>query len=110
MTITEKYNEIKTAYLSSLKTLSQSVATYDKYETVLNDFGKCLEQNFKDCEQSTEITPQMILKYREIIKERGVCNNTIAYYLILLHSFFEWCKAHKFYTEQPIVFVNDVAA
>lgn len=61
MTTLEKYNEIKTAYLSSLKTLSQSIATYDKYETVLNDFGNCLEQNFKDCEQSTEITPQMVL-------------------------------------------------
>lgn len=102
MTTLEKYNEIKTAYLSSLKTLSQSVATYDKYEGVLNDFGDCLEQNFGD-EIIMEITPQMILKYRESIKERGVCNNTIAHYLTLLHSFFEWCKAHKFYREQPIV-------
>lgn len=103
MTTLSKYNEIKTAYLSSLKTITQSVATYDKYETVLNDFGKCLEQNFKDCEQSTEITPQMVLAYQKAIKERGVCNNTIAHYLTLLHSFFEWCKAHKFYTEQPVV-------
>lgn len=102
MTTIEKYNEIKAAYLSSLKTVSQSVATYDKYETVLTDFSNCLEQNYAD-EQSTEITPQMILKYREIIKERGVCNNTIAHYLTLLHSFFEWCKVHKFYAEQPIV-------
>ena len=103
MTTLSKYNEIKTAYLSSLKTLSQSVATCDKYETVLNDFGNCIEQHFNTVEQSTEITPQMILKYREIIKERGVCNNTVAHYLTLLHSFFEWCKAHKFYAEQPIV-------
>lgn len=102
MTTLEKYKEIKVAYLSSLKTVSQSAATYDKYETVLTDFDYCLEQYY-GYEQSTEITPQMILKYREIIKERGVCNNTIAHYLTLLHSFFEWCKAHKFYTEQPIV-------
>lgn len=97
----EKYNEIKTAYLSSLKTLSQSVATYDKYEGVLNDFGNFLEQNYAETEQP-DISPIMVLAYKEELNMRGVCRNTMHHYLIILRSFFKWCVQHKFYTDQPI--------
>lgn len=106
MTTIEKYNEIKTAYLSSRKTLSQSVATYDKYEGVLNDFGNFLEQNYADCEQS-DISPIVVLNYKEELNKRGVCRNTMRHYLIILRSFFKWCVQHKFYAEQP-VFESDI--
>lgn len=106
MTTIEKYNEIKTAYLSSLKTLSQSVATYDKYEGVLNDFGNFLEQNYAETEQ-LDISPIMVLAYKEELNRRGVCRNTMRHYLIILRSFFKWCVQHKFYTEQP-VFESDI--
>lgn len=100
MTAYTKFNEIKTAYLSSLQTISKSTATYEKYSRVLNDFAKWLEQN--DSEQ-TEITAVMILSYSKAVKERGACNNTLRHYLIILRSFFAWCVNHKFYTEQPVL-------
>lgn len=106
MTTLEKYNVIKTAYLSSLKTLSQSVATYDKYDGVLNDFGNFLEQNYAETEQS-DISPIMVLAYKEELNRRGVCRNTMRHYLIILRSFFKWCVQHKFYAEQP-VFESDI--
>lgn len=102
----EKYNEIKTAYLSSLKTLSQSVATYDKYDGVLNDFGNFLEKNHAETEQPN-ISPIMVLAYKEELNRRGVCRNTMRHYLIILRSFFKWCVQHKFYAEQP-VFESDI--
>lgn len=98
----EKYNEIKAAYLSSLKTLSQSVATYDKYEGVLNDFGNFLKHNYADCKQS-DISPVMVLTYKEELNKRNVCRNTMRHYLIILRSFFKWCVQHKFYVEQPVL-------
>lgn len=106
MTITEKYNEIKTTYLSSLKTLSQSIATYDKYETVLNDFGNFLERHYPTAEQ-LDIAPSMILLYKDEASKRGIKRNTLRHYLIVLRSFFKWCVQHKFYSEQPI-FESDI--
>lgn len=100
MTAYEKFNEIKTAYLSSLQTISKSNATYDKYSRVLNDFAKWLERNDS---KKTDITAVMILHYSKTIKERGACNNTLRHYLIILRSFFTWCINHKFYTEQPVL-------
>lgn len=100
MTTYSKFNEIKTAYLSSLQTISKSTATYDKYSRVLNDFAKWLEQN--DCEE-TEITAVMILNYSKAVKGRNAKNNTLRHYLIILRSFFAWCINHKFYTEQPVL-------
>lgn len=100
MTTYTKFNEIKTAYLSSLQTISKSNATYDKYSTVINDFAKWLENNDSN---EQEITSVMILAYSKAVKERGIKSNTVRDYLIILHSFFEWCNAHKFYSEQPIL-------
>lgn len=95
-----KFNEIKKAYLSSLATIAKSQNTYKKYDMVLNDFGKWLEQN--DCEE-TGITAVQILAYSKTVKERGSKNNTLRHYLIILRSFFTWCINHKFYTEQPVL-------
>lgn len=106
MTIYSKYNEVRNAYLSSLKMITQSVATYDKYETVLNDFGKFLEQNCGKVEQ-TDISPLMVLNYKEEATKRGIKRNTLRHYLIILRSFFKWCVEHKFYAEQPI-FESDI--
>ncbi len=100
MTAYENFNKIKTAYLSSLKTITKSQNTYDKYARVINDFARWLEQN--DCEK-TEITAVMIINYSKTVKERGDKNNTLRHYLIILRSFFTWCINHKFYTEQPVL-------
>lgn len=102
MTTLEKYNSIKTAYLVSLKTIQKSENTYIKYGNVLNDFEKCLNEFFAD-EQNLEITPQIILKYSEMSKNRGISNNTLRNYLTILKTFFTWCNEHKFYSEQPII-------
>lgn len=101
MTTYQKFNEIKTAYLSSLRVVTPSEHTYTKYESVLNDFGACLEQHYGDT-TANEITPEMILSYQQAIHERGVSINTTVQYLTILHAFFGWCVAHKFYAEQPI--------
>lgn len=106
MTTLSKYNKIKTAYLSSLKTVTQSKATYDKYTLVLNDFGAFLEQHYPTAEQS-DITPSMALQYKDEASKRGICRNTLRHYLIILRAFFKWCVQHKFYSEQPI-FENDI--
>ncbi len=100
MTAYEKFNEIKMAYLSSLQTISKSTATYDKYSAVINDFAQWLEQNNGE---TSDITPIMILNYSRAVKDRGICNNTLRHYLIILRSFFTWCVNHKFYTEQPVL-------
>lgn len=100
MTAYEKFNEIKTAYLSSLQTISKSKNTLDKYSRVLNDFALWLEKN--DTEK-TEITAVMILKYSHTVKDRGTKNNTLGNYLTILHSFFKWTVAHKFYSENPVL-------
>ncbi|MCH5315502.1 MAG: tyrosine-type recombinase/integrase [Eubacterium sp.] len=100
MTAYEKFNEIKTAYLSSLQTITKSKATYDKYATVINDFALWLGQN--DTEQP-DITAVMVINYSKAVKERGTKNNTLRHYLIILRSFFTWCINHKFYTEQPVL-------
>lgn len=100
MTACTKFNEIKTAYLSSLATIAKSQNTYKKYDMVLNDFGKWLEQN--DCEEM-EIIAVQILAYSKTVKERGSKNNTLRHYLIILRSFFAWCINHKFYVEQPVL-------
>lgn len=102
----EKYNKIKTAYLSSLKTVTQSAATCDKYDGILNDFGNFLEQSYTNCEQS-DISPIMVLAYKEELNRRNVKRNTMRHYLIILRSFFKWCVQHKFYAEQP-VFESDI--
>lgn len=101
MTAYEKFNEIKTTYLSALKIITTSEHTYVKYESVLNDFTACLEQHYAE-QTADEITPEMILTYQKAIRERGVSINTTIQYLTVLHAFFAWCVAHKFYTEQPI--------
>lgn len=100
MTSYTKFNEIKTAYLSSLQTISKSTATNDKYSRVINDFAKWLEQNDSD---DTDINAMMILTYSRAVKERGTKNNTLRHYLIILRSFFTWCVNHKFYAEQPVL-------
>lgn len=101
MTTCIKFNEIKTAYLSALKVVTPSEHTYKKYDSVLNDFGTCLEQHYPTATDA-EITPEMILIYQKTIHERGVSINTTIQYLTILHVFFGWCVAHKFYAEQPI--------
>lgn len=39
MTAYTKFNEIKTAYLSTLSTITKSQNTYSKYTRVFNDFA-----------------------------------------------------------------------
>lgn len=96
----KKFNEIKTAYLSSLQTIAKSKATYLKYSQVVNDFAQHLEQN--DCEHK-DITAVQILNYSKAVKERGIKNNTLRHYLIVLRTFFAWCINHKFYAENPVL-------
>jgi len=100
MTAYEKFNEIKTAYLSSLVTIAKSKDTYEKYKTVLNNFAKWLKQN--DSEES-DVAAVKIINYSKTVKERGDKSNTLRHYLIILRSFFNWCINHKFYTEQPVL-------
>ena len=102
MTTLEKFIQIKNIYLSSLKVITKSNATFVKYQSVLDDFEKCLSNYFAD-EQAAEITSQMIFKYSETAKQRGIKNNTLRHYLTIIKTFLSWSNEHKFYFEQPII-------
>ncbi len=106
MTTLEKFIQIKNIYLSSLKVITKSNATFVKYQSVLDDFEKCLSNYFAD-EQATEITSQMIFKYSEAAKQRGIKNNTLRHYLTIIKTFLSWSNEHKFYIKQPII-KNDI--
>lgn len=100
MTAYEKFNKIMQTFLATSETVSKSKDTYEKYRIVLTDFGACLKVND---EQREDITSLMILEYKKAVKSRNVSSNTERDYLTILHSFFEWAIAHKFYTEQPVL-------
>lgn len=100
MTIYEKYEQATTHYLASLKIISNSVATYDKYAFVLADFGEYVKAH--DDEQA-EVEPLLVVGWRNNLKEnRGLENNSIRHYLTLVHSFFKWAIEHKIFAEQPV--------
>lgn len=100
MTAYEKFNKVMQAFLATSETVSKSNDTYEKYRIVLADFGACLKEND---EQREDITSLMVLTYKESVKSRNVSSNTLRDYLTILHSFFEWTIAHKFYEEQPVL-------
>ena len=100
MTIYEKYQQATAQYLASLKIVSNSAATYDKYAFVLADFGEYIKAH--DAEQP-EVDPMLIVGWRNQLKEdRGLENNSIRHYLTLVHSFFRWTIEHKVFAEQPV--------
>lgn len=100
MTIYEKYEQATAQYLASLKIVSNSVATYDKYAFVLADFGEYVKAH--DGEQA-EVEPLLVVGWRNELKaNRGLENNSIRHYLTLVHSFFKWAIEHKMFAEQPV--------
>ncbi len=100
MTLYEKYERAREEYLASLKIVTKSNVTYEKYTFVLGDFGKYVKAHGGD---EAEIPPLFIVGWRNEVKEaRGLGNNTLRHYLTLLHSFFKWTIEHKIFTEQPV--------
>ena len=100
MTLYEKYERAREEYLASLKIVTKSKETYDKYSFVTGDFGSYVKAHGGE---ETEVPPLFIVSWRNEIKEfRGLGNNTMRIYLTILHSFFEWTIEHKIFTEQPV--------
>lgn len=105
MKLYDKYQKATAQYLASLKIMTRSKATYEKYNFVLNDFGEYLKAH--DDEQA-EISPLFIVEWRNKIKDnRNLGNNSLRHYLTILHTFFSWAITHNYYTEQPIL-KNDI--
>lgn len=100
MNLYEKYEQATREYLASLKFVTPSKETYDKYAFILGNFGEYVKGKGGD---ETEIDPLLIVGWRNEIKEtRGLANNSMRHYLTLLHSFFKWTIEHKIFTEQPV--------
>ena len=88
------------AYLADLR-ISKSQKTYEQYELVLRKFDEWLEQTYVEQPQE-QITPLTITAWKQAVAERGVKQNTIIHYLMILKSFFRWSIANRFYSEQPV--------
>ena len=100
MNLYEKYEQAREEYLASLRIVTNSQETYNKYVFVLGNFGEYVKAHGGEEE---EIPPLFIVGWRNEIKEtRGLGNNSIRHYLTLLHSFFKWTIEHKIFTEQPV--------
>ena len=100
MNLYEKYEQAKDEYLASLKIVTKSSATYDKYAFILGDFGEYVKGNGGD---EAEVPPLFVVAWRNEIKERrALSNSSVRHYLTLLHSFFRWTIEHKIFTEQPV--------
>ena len=100
MTLYEKYEQAREQYLASLKIITKSNATYEKYAFILGNFGEYV--NAHGGEES-EIPPLFIVGWRNEIKDRrNLANSSLRHYLTLLHSFFKWTIEHKIFAEQPV--------
>ncbi len=100
MTLYEKYEQAREQYLASLKTITKSNATYEKYAFILGDFGEYVKAHGGE---ESEIPPLFIVGWRnEIRGRRNLANSSLRHYLTLLHSFFKWTIEHKIFTEQPV--------
>ena len=100
MNLYENYEQAREEYLASLRIVTNSQETYNKYVFVLGNFGEYVKAHGGEEE---EIPPLFIVGWRNEIKEtRGLGNNSIRHYLTLLHSFFKWTIEHKIFTEQPV--------
>lgn len=83
---TAEFEQARTAYLDGLGSLGRSLKTYALYELVLRKFGQYLSDG-----ESTIITPLTIDGYRRKLSETNISTNTCRHYLVILHSFFNWC-------------------
>lgn len=100
MTLQDKYLRAGQAFVADLKVSSKSRATYEKYNYVVNSFGKYL--NGTEQTDSAEVSPALITGWKQMLAENGTRSNTIAHYLICLRSFFRWTISQGIFTEQPI--------
>lgn len=94
------FRTAREAYLADLR-ISKSQKTYEQYELVLRKFGEWLEQTAAE-QMQEQITPLTITAWKQAVAERGVKQNTIIHYLMILKSFFRWAIANRFYSEQPV--------
>ena len=94
------FRTAREAYLADLR-ISKSQKTYEQYELVLRKFGEWLEQTTAEQPQE-QITPLTITAWKQAVAERGVKQNTIIHYLMILKLFFRWAIANRFYSEQPV--------
>lgn len=100
MTLYEKYEQAREQYLASLKIITKSNATYEKYAFILGDFREYVKVHGGE---ENEIPPLFIVGWRNEIKNRrNLANSSLRHYLTLLHSFFKWTIEHKIFAEQPI--------
>lgn len=100
MTLYEKYEQAREQYLASLKIITKSNATYEKYAFILGDFGEYVKTHG---EGESEVPPLFIVGWRNEIKGmRNLANSSLRHYLTLLHSFFKWSIEHKIFSEQPV--------
>lgn len=102
MTKREHFDTVVTKYLANVKANGCTKDTYEAYERVLRYFRKQIPEGGEDGD--IEITPNIIVAWKQNISERGVKPSTTNYYMNILRVFFEWANdpAIKLYNTCPV--------
>lgn len=98
-----RFSQAVDAYLKDIDITFKSKATAGQYSFVLNIFGEWLKNQNAILSESSEITPIMITTWKQDIAVNKIKSNTIAHYLRILHSFFNWAVERKLYSENPVI-------
>lgn len=102
-TISDTYQSAVDAYLKDIEITFKSKATAEQYTFVLNLFGEWLKSQNTESSESSEITPIMITEWKQDIAVNKIKSNTIAHYMRILHSFFNWAVERKVYSDNPVI-------
>lgn len=91
----QKYSE---QYIASLPSSKKSDKTVITYGVVLKKFSEYLNKIDFD----GEISPLTLVNFRTEMYSTEVKSNTIAYYLTVLHTFFEWALRMGLTEQNPV--------
>lgn len=84
--------------------------TYQRFESMLKDFDRFLSENFSHHKKLSEITPQVLERYRsyllQAIPERHSKNNLVNLTLLLLKEVFEYSRKLGYLNDNPMVHVK----
>lgn len=102
MTFAE-YTAAARQYLALLPSADKSPETVRSYGTALDAFGE-----FMNSTHAEELTPLVLLAWRQKMHEEGKASTTISHYLISLHRFFDFCVEKMGLMEKNLISTEDI--
>ncbi len=100
MTMLDYFNKAKDTFIGDLVSNRKSDKTVDKYGLVLTEFEQWLAEQPE--QSGTEITPLMIVEWKQNDRNRANKSNTLRHYMVILRVFFAWCVEKGIYKANPI--------